>query len=53
MREALGTAEELYTEYYDVLGSDVLELVGANSTAMETLVGERIEELQDDLKHLA
>ena len=53
VKEALEIAEELYCEYYDVLGIDVSDVFGANPTTMEMLVGERIEELQDDLKHLA
>ena len=53
VREALEIAEELYSEYYDVVGIDALDVLGANPSAMEVLVGERIEELQDDLKHLA
>ena len=43
LSEALATAESLYFEYYDLLGIDVQDVVGANPTAMEALVGGRID----------
>ena len=52
-RKALQTAEELYEEYYELIGIDVLDVVGANPATMKSLAGDRIDEIQDDLKHLA
>ena len=51
--EALAAAEDLYTEYYDWLGIEVQDVLGANPAAMEALVRGRIDDLQDELKHLA
>lgn len=52
-RRALPIAETLYMEYYDRLGLDVQDVLGANNQEMRALVGDVDDAKQTELKHLA
>jgi hypothetical protein len=50
---ALQIAKALYTEYFDVLDLDPLDIIGANTEEIVSMLPGKFADHQDDLKHLA